>query len=160
MSTKLFINDINLYNMGNILTILAQVKLEGFEETAQLGPLFGLLVSMVIILAAAVVILYRQNETKDKKLEKTNKDFTDKIDEIRKDQAKKAEEIRQEMIKKEEERNREWRESEKETLQVLNGVNSVLEMSEKMKMSDTKQIMDKLGEIKDDLETIINNRRK
>lgn len=149
--------------MQSISTILCQVKLEGFEETAQLGPLFAILVSMVIILAATIVILHRQNEYKDKRLEKISKENADKIDSIRKEHAdtinqinstynEKLESIRLEIMEKENQRNKEYRESEKETLHVLNGLSSILEMSEKMKVSDTKQILEKIKEIKELIE--------
>ena len=113
--------------------ILGQINLEGFQEAAQQNTLFAVLVSMVLVLFSISVYLFKKLEDKNKELRINQEKFSAKI-----------EEIRQEQMKKEDERNNQWRESEKETLIVLKGVNSVLEMSEKMKENDTQKIIDKI----------------
>ena len=120
-----------------MIGVLAQINLSGLDEASQLGPLFAVLVSVIIVLSGIVFILFKINSNKDTK-----------IDDIRIEHFKKLEQIRLEMIQKEEARNKEARDAERETLQVLNGVNSVLEMSEKMKVNDTQQILGKLDDIK------------
>lgn len=137
--------------------ILAQVKLEGFEEVSQLGPLFALLVSMNIILAAAIFILFKISQNKENKIDEINKLNAEKIDTIRLNHINILEKITNEMIEKENIRYKEARESEKETLNVLKGVNTVLEMSEKMKINDTKHIFEKLNDIKNEIKSLRNN---
>jgi hypothetical protein len=126
-----------------LLSIIAQINIEGFEEAAQQNTLFAILVSMVLVLFSIAIFLFKKYEDKNQELKIIQEGYTKKIDEIRK-----------ENIDKETERNRQWRESEKETLIVLKGVNSVLEMSEKMKENDTQKIIDKI----DSLEKSINSK--
>ena len=70
---------------------------------------------------------------------------------IHEDYANKIDDIRKENMIKETERSKQWRESEKETLIVLKGVNSVLELSEKMKENDTQKIIDKINSLEKSL---------
>ena len=70
-----------------------------------------------------------------------------KIDMLRKEHSDTLEKIRLEMLKREEERTRQWMESEKETLHVLNGVSTLLDLSEKLGKSDSDKILKKLEEI-------------
>ena len=116
-----------------IMGKLAQINLNGFEEVAQQNTLFAVLVTIILILFRAILFLYKKADDKNKELNTAQINFSLKIEEIRKDQ-----------IKKEDDRNNQWRESEKETLTVLNGVNNVLDLSEKMKESDTQKIIDKI----------------
>lgn len=123
-----------------ILTILGQINLEGFEEAAQQNTLFAILVSLVLILFSIAIYLFKKYEDKSQELKSVQEDYANKIDEIRK-----------ENMTKEDERSRQWRESEKETLVVLKGVNSVLEMSEKMKENDTQKIIDKISSLENNI---------
>jgi hypothetical protein len=52
------------------------------------------------------------------------------------------------MLKREEERSRQWMESEKETLHVLNGVSTLLDLSEKIGRVESEKIIKKLEELK------------
>lgn len=146
-----------------LFILLSQIQLKGFDEASQLGPLFGVLVAIITVLATVIIILYKKNNKMTNEINDMIKKHSDEIIKITNDNSEKIktsteyyinklDEIRLQMIEKEDERNKEWRESEKETLLVLNGVNSVLEMSEKMKMNDTNQILEKLKEIKGKLE--------
>lgn len=137
-----------------LYTILAQVNLEGFHQAAEESTLFAVLVSLVVILFAGFIILFKRYEDKNKELKNAQTDYSNKIDMIRKEHADKIDEIRKEIMVKEEEKNRIWRESEKETLTVLNGVNTVLEMGEKMKENDTRNIIEKIN----NLEKLINSK--
>lgn len=125
-----------------VLSILAQINIEGFEEAAQQNTLFAILVSLVLVLFSIAIYLFKRNEDKDKEMKSIQEDYANKIDEIRK-----------ENMAKETERSRQWRESEKETLIVLKGVNSVLEMSEKMKENDTQKIINKIESLERSLDS-------
>ena len=142
-------------------------NVDGLSEAAQQGPLFAVLVVIILTLASVVVLLYNKNEKKFKKIIELNSEFVNKtevnlkkekeeLDKIRKENKEELDKIRKEILEREEERNKQWRESERETLNVLNGVNSVLEMGEKMKESDTKILMAKLNELKNSLDNLKN----
>lgn len=70
-----------------------------------------------------------------------------KVDIIRKDHSDTLEKIRVEMLKREEERIRQWMESEKETLHVLNGVSTLLDLNDKIEKNESEKIIKKLDEI-------------
>jgi len=126
----------------SILPILGQINLEGFEAAAEQNTIFAILVSLVLILFGIILFLFNE-------LRKIQETYLKKIDEIRKDG-----------IVKEDERNLHWRESEKETLTVLKGVNSVLEMSEKMKENDTEKIINKIDSLETSIKTTIEINKK
>ena len=48
---------------------------------------------------------------------------------------------------------------QKQTLQVLNGVTTILEMGEKMDQKDTGQILERLKELEERIIQAINNRK-
>jgi hypothetical protein len=58
------------------------------------------------------------------------------------------------MLKREEDRTRQWMESEKETLRVLNGVSSILELGEKMLNTETGKMQNLMIEIRERTEKI------
>lgn len=128
----------NLYLIQSFL--LLQIT-EGLENAAKVSVLDGVLVSIVLALCGVVILLYKKSEKKNEKLSKIDKEYSKIISDIRKEHSGKQEEIRKDMLKLEEDRNRQWIESEKETLNVLNGVSNVLEMSEKMSNKDTEIIL-------------------
>ncbi len=70
-----------------------------------------------------------------------------KVNDIRKEHEERLENLRIEMLKREEERTRQWAESEKETLHVLNGVSTLLDLSEKIGRVESEKILNKLNEI-------------
>ena len=70
-----------------------------------------------------------------------------KVDIIRKEHSDTLEKIRVEMLKREEERSHQWMESEKETLHVLNGISSILDLTEKIDEVESHKILKKLDEI-------------
>lgn len=76
-----------------------------------------------------------------------------RVDVIRKEQTEKLEKIRLEMLKREEERSRQWQESEKETLHVLNGVSSLLDLSEKIGRVESERILKKIEESQSNLDS-------
>jgi hypothetical protein len=77
-----------------------------------------------------------------------------RVDIIRKEHSDKLESLRVEMLKREEERSRQWMESEKETLHVLNGVSTLLDLSEKIGRVESEKILKKLEEIQGKIEKI------
>lgn len=139
-------------------SVLLQIP-DGLEEAAETSPLSGALVGFIIILLGGIAILWRQFIITRKELKELNKEHAEKLDENKKDYVSKFESLQSEYLKREEERNRQWSESEKETLQVLNGVTSILAMSEKMGQKDTKEILDKLKLAEERIITAINNRK-
>jgi len=79
---------------------------------------------------------------------------TARIDIIRKENEDKVDTIRVDMLKREEERSRQWMESEKETLYVLSGVSSILDLSEKIDSSNSSKILNILSEIREKVEKL------
>jgi hypothetical protein len=82
--------------------------------------------------------------------------YAARIDVLRKEHSDTMEKLRTEMLKREEDRSRQWIESERETLRVLNGVSSLLDLSKKMGRVDSDKIMKKLGEIQIKVENLKN----
>jgi len=80
--------------------------------------------------------------------------YTARVDNIRKEHAETLERIRVEMLKREEERGRQWMESEKETLHVLSGISTLLDLSEKIGRVESEKILKKLEEITEKVEKI------
>lgn len=80
---------------------------------------------------------------------------TEKVDSIRKEQSETLNKIRTEMLKREDDRNRQWIESEKETLNVLNGISNLLDLYYTLDGVNTDKILKKLEEIQDKMKKII-----
>lgn len=139
--------------------ILGQIQLEGLEKAAETSPLNGALVGFIIILLAGIVILFRENLNSKKDLKDINKENKENLSEIRKEYVSKFETLQSEYLNREDDRNKQWFESEKETLQVLNGVTSILSMSEKMGQKDTKEILDKLKLVEERIITSFNSKK-
>ena len=76
-----------------------------------------------------------------------------KMEGLRKDHNEIVEGLRVEMLKKEEERTRQWMESEKEVIQVLNGISEVLELSDDLSKLESNEILTKIDEIKEVIES-------
>ena len=141
-----------------VQNIFLQVQLEGLQEAAKTTPLNGALVGFILILLAGIVMLWKQYDGTRKELKELNKEHADKLEENRKEYVDKFEKMQGEYLRREEDRNKQWSESEKETLQVLNGVTSILEMGEKMGQKDTKDILDKLKLVEEKIITAIKNK--
>lgn len=143
-------------------TTLLQVQLEGLSDAAKTSPLNGALVGFIIILLAAIVVVWKHynsgRKELNKELKELNKEHAAKLEENRKEYIEKFEKLQNQYLQREEIRNKQWSESEKETLQVLNGVTSILEMSEKMGQKDTNEILDKLRSLEDRIIGAINNK--
>jgi len=138
--------------------VLLQVVPEGLQEAAKTSPLNGALVGFIVLLVTGIVFLWRQHNSTRKELKELNKEHADKLEDNRKEYVDKFEKLQNEYLRREEDRNKQWSESEKETLQVLNGVTSILEMSEKMGQKDTKEILDKLKLVEERIIIAIKNK--
>ncbi|NJO64992.1 MAG: hypothetical protein HC836_44835 [Richelia sp. RM2_1_2] len=138
--------------------ILLQVSLDGFSKASETGIVNAILVSLVLILFGGVVFLFKKYEESKKENKVSTEDFNKKIQEIQKlynDEVLKLvsvyneriESIQNSAIKREEERSKQWLESEKETLTVLNGVTSILDIAEKMDQTNRNTVYLKLQEM-------------
>jgi len=136
--------------------VLTQIKLEGLDEAAKTSPLNAALVGFILLLLAGIAIIWRRQNELGKELKELNQEHANKLEENRKDYVDKFDKIQNEYLKREEERNKQWSESEKQTLQVLNGVTSILEMGEKMGQKDTKDILEKLKIVEERIINAIN----
>lgn len=112
---------------------------------------FYFFIVTVIWGASTIAYLLKRVDNKHKENKQQLEQHTAKIDTIRKDHTKTVNGLHNQMLQKEEERTRQWIESEKETLHVLNGVSSLLELSENIGRVEAQKILDKLGE----LETLV-----
>ena len=102
---------------------------------------FYLFIVAVIGLLSAVFVLMRTIKRKIAEAKLMQQQHVARVDIIRKEQTEKLENIRLEMLKREEDRSRQWMESEKETLHVLNGVSSLLDLSEKIGRVESEKIL-------------------
>lgn len=137
---------------------LSQIQLEGLNKAAETSPLNGALVGFIILLLTGIGLLWRHADIIRKELKDLNKEHANKLDENKKDYIEKFEKLQNEYLRREEERNKQWSESEKETLQVLNGVTSILDMSEKMGQKDTHDILEKLKTLEEKIITAIKSK--
>ncbi len=113
-----------------------------FVGTLLLATGIGIAVSKVLSRKTAEMNLIQQQ-------------YLAKVDNIRKEHAEIVERLRQDLLKCEEDRTRQWMESEKETLHVLNGVSTILELGDKLTKSDTDKILKRLTEIEDALKKLV-----
>jgi len=104
----------------------------------------------ITLISGFIGIRYLMNKLviKTNENKQSQQQHTAKIDSIRKDHVNKVDDLHVQMLQKEEDRTRQWIESEKETLHVLNGVSSLLELSENISRVESKKILTKLEEIK------------
>jgi hypothetical protein len=110
-----------------------------------------------LCLAFFVFIIFTTMKVMKKKnaeIKLMQQQHTAKIDMLRKEHSDTLEKIRLEMLKREEERTRQWMESEKETLHVLNGVSTLLDLSDKLDKSNSDKILKILGIIQDKVEKL------
>lgn len=114
---------------------------------------FYLFVFTVLLFIGNTIILIKSLKNKIKESKLLQQQHVARINNVRKEQTITLENIRVEMLKREEDRIRQWVESEKETLHVLNGVSTLLELSDKVDRVELKKIIDMLESI----ETKIND---
>jgi hypothetical protein len=108
----------------------------------------------VVVFIVSIFAAMKALKKKSAEMKLMQQQHVAKVDNIRKEHSDTLERIRLEMLKREEERGRQWMESEKEALHVLNGVSTLLDMSEKIGSVESDKIMKKLGEIQDKVEKL------
>ena len=129
----------------NVISMLIQSNtVGGFTSVAEQNLVTGLLVSIIFALSGVIMYLAKKNEKIGKAMTRQQIDCAEKRDELRKEYNQKIEQFTKEYLQHEELRNKQWAESEKETLQVLNGVTMILEMGEKAGKYETEKILEKI----------------
>jgi hypothetical protein len=108
---------------------------------------FYLFIASGILFFPTTLVMMKALKKKSAEIKLIQQQHVAKVDIIRKEHSDTLERIRIEMLKREEERNRQWMESEKETLHVLNGVSTLLDLSEKIGRVESDKILKKLDEI-------------
>jgi hypothetical protein len=124
------------------------------EVTQHLHPVwsnayFYLFIASTIIFFITSFIFIK---TLRKKIEETKlmqQQYLARVDNVRKEHSDTLEKIRVEMLKREEERTRQWMESEKETLHVLNGVSTLLELDKRLSGTENERMLKMMSEIRD-----------
>lgn len=127
-----------------LINILLETEL---ATNAHQHQIIALIILTISILLGIISVSMRRLGKKNREIELMQKQHIAKIDQVRKDHIETLEKIRVEMLKREEERTRQWMESEKETLHVLNGVSTLLDLSEKISKNESEKIILKLLEI-------------
>lgn len=100
------------------------------------------------------IILLKKIDKKNKELKNIQQQYIGKIDSLRKEHSEILNNIRKESLKREEDRNNQWIESERELLNVLNGLSMFFDINEKLNKVESEKILAKLQEIE---EKLINN---
>ena len=101
---------------------------------------FYLFVIVTILFFIIIWIIVNALKKKTVELKLLQQQYFARIDSIRKEHSNVLESLRIEMLKHEEDRIRQWMESEKETLHVLNGVSTLLELSDKIDKVEFKNL--------------------
>lgn len=107
--------------------------------------IIGLLI--FIVLSLIIFRLLITIAKKDAYITSLQNQYTIKINNIRDEHLITLENIRREMLNKEDERMRQWSESEREILQVLNGLSQVLNLKDEITDKENSDIQNKLNEI-------------
>ncbi len=134
-----------------LIEILLQTEL---ATNAHQHQIIGMIGFVIALLAIVIFVAMRQLKKKNLEIKLMQQQHIAKIDSLRKDHSDTLENLRQEILKREEERVRQWIESEKETLHVLNGVSTLLDLSEKIGKIESEKIIEKLMEIQSKVERL------
>jgi hypothetical protein len=110
---------------------------------------FYLFVGLAILTMIVATIMMKKFDKKTSEMKLMQQQHVAKVDIIRKEHSDTLERIRIEMLKREEERGRQWMESEKETLHVLNGVSTLLDLSDKIGRVESEKILKVLADLQD-----------
>lgn len=116
--------------------------------------IIGMLAFCIIAFSITIGFIMKIIKKKNVEIKLSQQQHTAKIDMLRKEHSDTLEKIRLEMLKREEERTRQWMESEKETLHVLNGVSTLLDLSDKLDKSNSDKILKILGVIQEKVEKL------
>jgi len=134
------------------------IQLISFIHLVWTNVFFYLFTGFVLLFGLLLCLLLKMLKKKSRDIKLIQQQNVARIDNIRKEHTEKLETIRLEMLKREEERSRQWMESEKETLHVLNGVSTLLDLSEQIEGSKSEKILNKLDEIQSKIEKLKNTR--
>jgi len=119
-----------------------------------LNPFFYLFITILLLLVGIGYYCSKRLNRKTSETKLLQQQYAARIDVLRKEHSETLEKLRTEMLKREEDRSRQWMESEKETLRVLNGVSSLLDLSKRMGRVDSDKIVAKLEEIQTKIENL------
>ena len=129
--------------MINLIPFLTQVSIEGLEEASKTSVLASLLVTIILVLFIVQVYIFKLYLTEIKINRINDKEKFEHL----KIYNTGLEKIRENIQKKEDEKFEKSIAAEKEMINVLNGVNSVMSLNDKMIQKDNKLILEKLNEI-------------
>ena len=116
--------------------------------------IIGMIAFCIAIFSSTFIALMRTLKKKNVEIKLMQQQHVAKVDAVRKEHSDTLEKIRLEMLKREEERTRQWMESEKETLHVLNGVSTLLDLSEKIGRVESEKILKVLDTIYADVKRV------
>jgi len=131
--------------MMQLLAIIYPFWHDGFFYTS---------IALAFMFFLITMLLVKSIKRKNVEMKLIQQQNIARVDSIRKEHNEKKKKIRTEMLKREEERTRQWMESEKETLHVLNGVSTLLDLSDKIGRVESEKILSKLDEIQEKVEKI------
>ena len=134
------------------LLILSQI--EHTHPFLQNGFFYVALVLFILFIVNTTLMLNALRK-KTKYNDLTQRQHAARIDSIRKEHMDTMEKMRQEMLKREEEHGRLWHESEKEVINVLNGVSNLLELNEKLGQIETDKLLGLLNDIRNKLNNMV-----
>lgn len=115
---------------------------------------FYLFVGMFIAFTGGIMIIMKVLSKKNNEIKLIQQQHIARVDIIRKENEDKLDNIRIEMLKREEERSRQWIESEKETLHVLHGVSSILDLTDKIESDKSNEILKILNDIQEKVKNL------
>jgi large-conductance mechanosensitive channel len=105
------------------------------------------LIGLLLLAVVAIFFMIKTITRKSVEEKLLRNEHTTELNNIRKEHCDALEKIRLEMLKREEEKSRQWIESEKETLHVLGGVSTLLDLSDKFGRIESEKIIRMLEEI-------------
>lgn len=118
-------------------------------------PFFYMFSVLLIVGFLIIKHIMRLLKNKNIEIKQIQQQHLAKVDQLRKDQSNEMSLIRREVALHENERHQQFLESEKETLQVLSGISTLLDITDKVSKIESEKILDKLEEIELKIKKII-----
>ena len=112
-------------------------------------------ISLLVTTIFIIILLLKQVNKKIVEVNLLGCQHVTEMTDVKKEHFDTLERIRLEMLKREEEKSRQWIESEKETLHILGGVSTLLDLSDKFGRIESEKIMGMLEEIQENINKII-----
>jgi hypothetical protein len=121
------------------------------QATSNLTPtplhmIAGFFIVGFIALCTIVILTHRKYTARNNELKQLQQQYAAKIELLNKNHNETLDKIRENIMKHEEERTFQWIESEKETLNVLSGLTTLLDMNEKLGRVESEKILEKIQE--------------